>query len=92
MSLIIKKPLVTEKSSALAEKGIYVFKAAKSASKPAVKAYIERYFKVRVHSINTSICRGRAKRTRLGEGRLRYWKKVFARLKPGEKISVFEGK
>ena len=88
---VIKKPVVTEKNSALAEKGVYVFKIARDADKKTVKAHAERYFKVKVLSVNTSICRGRAKKTRLSRGRVRYWKKAFIRLKPGEKISVFEG-
>ena len=91
MSYVIKKPIVTEKSSFLAEKGIYVFEVARKADKGVIKDHIERYFKVKVNSVTTSICRNRAKRTRFGYGRVRYWKKAFVRLKAGEKISAFEG-
>lgn len=91
MSQIIKKPLVTEKTNLLAEKGIYVFKVSRSANKTLIKDQVERYFQVKVESIKTSICRNRGKKTRLGVGRVKYWKKAFIRLKAGEKISVFEG-
>ena len=91
MSHIIKKSLVTEKSSFLAEKGIYVFKVSRAADKNEIKDHIEKYFKVKVKAVRTSICRNRPKKTRFGKGRVQYWKKAFIRLKEGEKISAFEG-
>lgn len=91
MSYAIKKPLVTEKSSLLAEKGIYVFEVTLKANKNIIREHIEKYFKVKVDSVNTTISRNRAKRTRLGTGRVKYFKKAFVRLKSGEKISAFEG-
>ena len=91
MSQVIKKPIVTEKSSFLGEKGIYVFEVSRQADKRVIRDHIERYFNVKVDSVKTSICRNRPKRTRFGLGRVRYWKKAFVRLKEGEKISVFEG-
>lgn len=91
MSHIIKKSLITEKSSFLAEKGIYVFEVSREADKNAIKDHVERYFKVKVQTVRTAIGRNRPKRTRFGAGRVRYWKKAFVRLKEGEKISAFEG-
>ena len=91
MSQIIKKPIVTEKTNLLAEKGIYVFQVSRPASKTLIKDQVEKYFQVKVKSIKTSICRKKGKRTRAGVGRVKYWKKAFIRLKAGEKISVFEG-
>lgn len=91
MSYIIKKSLVTEKSSFLAEKGIYVFEVSRAADKNAIKDHVERYFKVKVKTVRTSIGRNRPKKTRSGKGQVRYWKKAFVRLKEGEKISAFEG-
>ena len=91
MSQIIKKPIVTEKTNLLAEKGIYVFQVSRPASKTLIKDQVEKHFQVKVKSIKTSICRKKGKRTRVGVGRVKYWKKAFIRLKAGEKISVFEG-
>ena len=91
MSQVIKKPLITEQTNLLAEKGIYVFKVSRQADKTLIKDHVERYFQVRVDSIKTSICRKKGKRTRVGVGRVKYWKKAFVRLKAGEKIAVFEG-
>jgi len=91
MSYVIKKPIITEKNNLLAEKGIYVFKVAKSSDKTAIKDHVERYFDVKVASVKTSICRKRARRRGRQEGKVKYWKKAFVKLKPGEQISIFEG-
>lgn len=87
----IKKPLVTEKNSILAEKGVYVFEVDKDASKTDIKKAVEKYFRVKVASVNTANCRGRAKRTKFGVGSPSTWKKAMVRLKAGEKIGLFEG-
>ena len=91
MSQVIKKPVVTEKTNLLAEKGIYVFQVSRRSDKAVIKDHIERYFQVKVTSVKTSVCRKRGRRTPKGAGKVRYWKKAFVRLKSGEKISVFEG-
>lgn len=91
MYYTIKKPLVTEKNSRLAELGVYVFEVDRKATKTEIKKAVEKFFRVKVMSVNTALCRGRARRTRLGVGRTQYWKKALVRLAAGEKISLFEG-
>jgi large subunit ribosomal protein L23 len=91
MYYVIKRPLVTEKNSALAEQGVYAFEVETSATKPEIKSAVEKFFRVKVASVNTAICRGRAKRTKFGVGKALSWKKALVRLKKGEKISLFEG-
>ena len=91
MSYVIKKPIVTEKNNLQAEKGIYVFKVDKSSDKTAIKDHIERYFDVKVASVKTSICRKQSRRRGRQAGKVKYWKKAFVKLKPGEQISLFEG-
>lgn len=75
----------------LAEKGVYVFEVAKDSTKADVKKAIEKFFRVKVLSVNTAICRGRATRNRMGVGPVPYWKKALVKLAPGEKITLFEG-
>lgn len=75
----------------MAETGVYVFEVDKKANKSEIKKAVEKSFRVKVKSVRTVICRGRAKRTRLGVGRVQYWKKALVRLNSGEKISLFEG-
>lgn len=91
MYYIIKRPLVTEKNSMLAEKGIYAFEVDKKATKLEIKKAVEKFFHVKVTSVNTAMCRGRAKRTKFGIGKAESWKKALVRLGKGEKISLFEG-
>ena len=91
MYQLIKRPLVSEKNSSLAESGIYVFQVDQAATKTDVKKAIEKFFKVKVVSVKTAVCRGRATRNRLGASSVKYWKKAMVRLAPGEKIAIFEG-
>ena len=91
MSYVIKKPLITEKNNLKAEKGIYVFKVSRQADKTVIKDHVERYFNVKVASVKTAVCRKRSRRVKRREGQVKYWKKAFVRLKPGEQITVFEG-
>lgn len=91
MYYVIKRPLVTEKNSILAEKGVYVFEVNREANKEDIKKAVEKYFRVKVAAVNTSICRDRAKKTRLGVSIPRTWKKAMVRLRAGEKITLFEG-
>lgn len=88
---VIKRPLVTEKNSMLAEAGVYVFEVDKKATKPEIKKAVEKFFNVKVAGVNTVQCRSRAKRTRFGVSQAVSWKKAMVRLAKGEKISLFEG-
>lgn len=91
MSQIIKTPLVTEKNTIHNAAGIYVFEVDLGANKDQIKKEIEKYFKVKVSSVRTSICRGRAKNSRFGAGAVPRWKKALVKLAAGEKIALFEG-
>jgi large subunit ribosomal protein L23 len=91
MYYVIKKPLVTEKNSLLAEKGVYVFEVETDATKTDIKKAVEKYFRVKVANVNTVTCRGRSKRTKFGVSKPVAWKKAMVRLKAGEKIGLFEG-
>lgn len=88
---IIKKPLISEKNSILAESGVYVFEVDKRSTKVEVRNAVEKLFRVKVEAVRTSICRGRSKRTKLGMSKVPYWKKAMVKLVPGEKIKLFEG-
>ena len=88
---VIKRPLVTEKNSVLAEQGVYAFEVERKATKTDIKNAVEKFFRVKVASVNTAVCRGRVKRTKFGVGQALTWKKALVRLKKGEKISLFEG-
>ncbi|MAE74510.1 MAG: 50S ribosomal protein L23 [Bdellovibrionaceae bacterium] len=91
MLYVIKKPLITEKNSLLAEQNIYAFEVDTKATKTDIREAVEKSFNVKVENIRTQICRGRGRRTRFGLSRPKYWKKALVKLKANEKISLFEG-
>lgn len=91
MLYVIKRPLVTEKNSVMSEQGVYVFEVDQEATKTDIRSAVEKYFRVKVLSVRTSICRDRAKVTKLGVGKKKYWKKAMVKLAPGQKITLFEG-
>jgi|JI102314A1RNA_FD_contig_71_1716546_length_615_multi_1_in_0_out_0_2 large subunit ribosomal protein L23 len=91
MFYTIKRPLISEKNSMHNELGIYTFEVDKKASKPEIKAAVEKMFRVKVKAVRTSVCRARTKKNKYGESAVKYWKKALVQLKPGEKIAIFEG-
>jgi large subunit ribosomal protein L23 len=91
MHYVIKRPLVTEKTSRMAEQGVYAFEVERKASKTDIRQAVEKFFRVKVQDVNTSVCRSRSRRTKLGVSKAVVWKKAMVRLKKGEKITLFEG-
>lgn len=88
---IIKRPLITEKSTMMSSSGVYAFEVDRRATKTDIKKAVEKAFRVKVASINTSICRSSHGRNRFGVTAPDYWKKAMVKLAPGEKIAIFEG-
>lgn len=88
---VLRRPIVTEKTTTLAETGKYVFEVALAANKPQIKAAVERAFDVTVLSVNTNIVKGKRKRTGPRWGETATWKKAIVTLQPGDQIEVFEG-
>ena len=88
---VLRRPLITEKSTVLQAEGKYAFEVAGAASKPQIKQAVEKTFKVEVTAVNVMVVRG--KRRRFGRQQLpaHPWKKAIVTLKPGDKIELFEG-
>lgn len=61
---IIKAPVVSEKSYALMESGVYTFRVATDASKPEIRDAIEAIWGVEVQNVNTLNRKGKATRAR----------------------------
>jgi large subunit ribosomal protein L23 len=91
MKHIIKRPMISEKNAILNEQGIYVFEVETSATKDDIRKAMKDNFGVKVDSVRTAICRGRAKTNKFGTGRVPHWKKATIKLATGEKIALFEG-
>jgi len=94
MNQILKRPIVTEKLTALQEKGHYAFEVRTDANKIEIARAVEKKFNVTVVNVRTIRHRGKSKSqmTRRGRfaGRTSAWKKAIVRLKEGEKIEFFQ--
>ena len=87
---VIRRPLVTEKTSILREDGrTIVFHVAPGANKTEIRRAIEQLLGAKVDSIRTSISHGKVKRQGRYVGRRSDWKKAYVRLKDGEKLPEF---
>ena len=87
---VIKRPIITEKSSALVEKLQYTFEVDPKATKTEIKDGIEKIFKVNVVEIRTINVHRKAKRMQRFEGFKPAYKKAIVRLMPGQTIDKFE--
>ena len=88
---IIRKPLVTEKSTMASENGAVVFEVSIVSNKPQIKEAVEALFGVKVKAVNTSITKGKQKRFKGVLGRRRDVKKAFVTLEDGNTIDVTTG-
>lgn len=88
---VLRRPLVTEKSTRLSERNKYVFEVDKRASKDQIKLAVETAFKVDVTSVNIVKVPGETKRAGRREITRQPWKKAVVTLKEGDKIQYFEG-
>lgn len=85
---IIYAPVVTEKSSDLAGRDVYVFKVDKKANKTQIKIAIEEAFGVKVKNINTLITKPKDKRVGKHTGQTKTYKKAFVTLADGQSIEM----
>lgn len=87
---IIRRPLVTEKSTILREEGnVIAFEVDPNANKIEVKKAVEELFKVKVEEVRLFNVRGKMKRMGRYAGKRRDWRKAYVRLKEGEKAPEF---
>ena len=88
---VILSPVITEKATAAADFNQVVFKVAKTATKPQIKAAVEQLFDVKVEAVNTTIRKGKAKTFRGFKGRQADLKKAIVTLAAGHTIDVTTG-
>jgi len=90
--MIKLEPIITETSIANAQKNWFTFRALTSENKNSLKENIQKMFKVDVLAIKTVVMKGKNKRSlnsrKMSQGS--DWKKVFVKLKDGQKIDLFE--
>jgi large subunit ribosomal protein L23 len=89
---VIIRPLVTEKSNILKEKGNQIsFEVNPKSNKIEIKRAVEEIFKVNVLEVRTMNFDGKRRRYGRYTGITSAWKKAVVKLKEGDKIEFFEG-
>ena len=91
LSDILRRPLITEKNTALQAENKYAFEIANTANKPQVKDAVEKVFKVKVLDVNIIRIPGRMRRAGRRLVKTSPMKKAIVTLKEGDKIQLFEG-
>jgi len=85
---LIKKPLVTEKSSSDRAQNKYYFKVAKYANKTEVKKAIQKLFNVTVTAVNMINVKGKQRSQGRVRGHTQDWKKAVVTVKEGQAIEA----
>ncbi len=88
---IVRRPIVTEKTTMASEHGAVVFEVAIDAAKPQIKEAVEALFGVKVKAVNTTVTKGKRKRFRGMAGRRKDVKKAYVTLEEGNTIDVSTG-
>jgi large subunit ribosomal protein L23 len=88
---VIVSPVITEKATLASEQNKVVFKVHKDATKPQIKAAVERLFDVKVEAVNTLVRKGKTKFFRGTRGTQSDVKKAVVTLAEGHKIDVTTG-
>jgi large subunit ribosomal protein L23 len=87
---VIRRPLITEKTSIQREDGrTIVFEVAAAANKLQIKSAVEQLLGSKVDSVRTNIAHGKVKRQGRFAGRRSDWKKAYVKLREGQKIPEF---
>lgn len=88
---VIRSPVITEKSTEASQNNQVVFRVAKDATKPQIKAAVEALFSVKVTAVNTLVRKGKVKRFRGVKGRQSDVKHAVVTLVDGQTIDVTTG-
>ena len=89
---IIRKPLITEKSTRQKEDARqYAFEVRRDANKIEIQSAVERLFKVKVLQVRTVNVLGKLKRLGRRYGKRPDWKKAIVTLRERDRIDFFEG-
>ena len=87
---VIRRPIVTEKTTILREDGrTLVFQVARDANKIDIRRAVETLLGSKVASVRTSLVHGKMKRQGKYMGRRADWKKAYVKLRDGEKLPEF---
>ena len=88
---VIVAPHITEKATLLSDHNAVVFKVARDATKPAIKAAVEAIFGVSVTGVNTIVQKGKTKRWKGTPYQRSDMKKAIVTLAAGQSIDITDG-
>ncbi len=90
---VIIRPVVSEKSYALLDQGVYTFVVRPDANKTEIRYAVENIFGVNVVKVNTLNRPGKRKRNRRKQtfGKRPDTKRAIVTLASGQSIPIFEG-
>ena len=84
-------PIITEKSTLVAEENKIIFRVRMDSTKPEIKEAVETLFKVDVTKVNTILVKGKTKRFKGQLGRRSDYKKAIVTLKDGQSVDITTG-
>lgn len=85
---VIKAPIITEKSSTLAQNNVITFSVDVNANKTQIKQAVEKIFNVKVESVNTVNVKPKKKRVGRYVGKTNRVKKAIVKLAEGSSIEL----
>ena len=88
---VLRRPVITEKSTELTGHDKYAFEIAEGANKRMIKQAVETAFNVTVTGVNVITMKPKTRRVGRNMIKTAPWKKAVVTLKQGEKIEFFEG-
>src|SRR5215510_6188244 len=88
---IVRAPVITEKATLGSQHNQVTFRVPLDASKPEIKAAVEKLFNVKVKAVNTLRTEGKTKRFRGFIGKRSDTKKAYITLVEGHTIDVTTG-
>jgi len=88
---VLRRPLITEKSTQLQMDNKYAFEVVDTATKAQIKQAVEKAFNVKVTAVNVMTMRGKTRRIGRRQVLTQSWKKAIVTLRLGDTIELFEG-
>ncbi|HUQ42021.1 MAG TPA: 50S ribosomal protein L23 [Candidatus Limnocylindrales bacterium] len=88
-TLVLLRPVITERSMTETNAGRYTFAVADDASKQEIASAVAESFKVDVVAVNTITVRGKSRRIGRRIGKKSDWKKAIVTVAKGQRIERY---
>ncbi|MBI4217133.1 MAG: 50S ribosomal protein L23 [Chloroflexi bacterium] len=88
---VLRRPIISEKGTALQALNKYLFEVSTDATKPQIKAAVEKAFKVKVLAVNVMTVPGKRRAIGRRPAFTSSWKKAVVTLQAGQKLEFYEG-